>query len=155
VIAYNNCATNDPCALCGARTDPVVGPEAFIEGYRALVCRECSRREAPAIHRALVAAHRDLDDEIAHGAPAEDRDDRFWGCPECPPSRGPDAIYNAGKAHRAACHTHRTTWLLGSNLFSAWREESEQEQRDRWREIEDYRDLDAEDNGLAKRGELD
>lgn len=65
----------------------------------------------------------------------------FHGCPECPPSKGPDNIYNAGRAHRAACHTHRMSWLLGSNLFSSWRNETEAEQRERFREIEDYEDL--------------
>lgn len=68
--------------------------------------------------------------------------DHFWGCPECPRDRGPDNVYNAGQAHRGACHAHRTTWLLGFNLFSGWREETEQEQRERWREIEDYRAVD-------------
>jgi hypothetical protein len=65
----------------------------------------------------------------------------FHRCPHCPPSKGPDDIYNAGKAHRAACHQHKTTWHLGSNLFSSWRNETEAEQRKRWREIEDYADL--------------
>jgi hypothetical protein len=69
--------------------------------------------------------------------------DHFHGCPECPPERDPDNIYNAGKAHRAACHVHRTTWYLGSNLFSGWRHETEAEQRERWREIEGYRDVEA------------
>lgn len=64
------------------------------------------------------------------------------GCPECPVSRGPEDIYNAGKGHRAACHTHKTTWFLGSNLFSSWRYETEQGQRDRYREIEDYASFD-------------
>jgi hypothetical protein len=37
--------------------------------------------------------------------------------------------------------THRTSWLLGSNLFSAWRDETEDEQRERYQEIADYRDV--------------
>ena len=68
----------------------------------------------------------------------------FWDCPECPPDKGPDNIYNAGKAHRAACHTHRTSWLVGSNLFDSWRHETEDQQRARYHEIEGYRDLEAE-----------
>lgn len=27
-----NCATNKPCAFCGKRTDPSVGPELFMSG---------------------------------------------------------------------------------------------------------------------------
>ena len=65
----------------------------------------------------------------------------FWGCPHCPLDRGPENIYNAGKSHQAACHTHRTTWWLGSNLFSGWKEETEEEQRERWREIEGYEEV--------------
>ena len=62
----------------------------------------------------------------------------FHGCPQCPPDRGPDDIYHAGKAHRAACHEHRTTWCLGANLLDSWKHETEAEQRTRWREIEGY-----------------
>jgi hypothetical protein len=64
--------------------------------------------------------------------------DHFHGCPECPPWRGPDDVYNAGRAHLGVCHEHRTSWLLGSNLFDSWRDETEQEQRERYREIEGY-----------------
>lgn len=67
--------------------------------------------------------------------------DHFHGCPECPQSEGPDNIYNAGRLHCGACHTHRTTWVLGSNLLSSWKDETEDEQRERYREIEGYRDV--------------
>ena len=66
----------------------------------------------------------------------------FHGCPECPLEKGPDDIYNAGKTHRAVCHEHKTSWLLGSNLFDSWKSETEPEQRERYRQIEDYTDLD-------------
>lgn len=39
---HNNCATNDPCAICGERTDPLVGPEPFLEGTWELVCAKCA-----------------------------------------------------------------------------------------------------------------
>jgi hypothetical protein len=48
-IKLNNCASNDPCALCGFRTDPEVGPELFLEGTWALVCYECGDKHAPAL----------------------------------------------------------------------------------------------------------
>lgn len=64
------------------------------------------------------------------------------GCPQCPPERGPDGIYNAGRLHRGACHAHRTTWVLGSNLFSSWRDETEAGQRERFREIAGYEEVD-------------
>lgn len=47
-VKHNNCMVNDPCALCGGRTDPVVGLEVFLEGTRGLVCRECARQIDPA-----------------------------------------------------------------------------------------------------------
>jgi hypothetical protein len=46
-IKLNNCATNDPCAICGTRCDPDTGPELFLDGTWALVCDECAEREAP------------------------------------------------------------------------------------------------------------
>lgn len=49
VIGLNNTATNDPCAICGARTDPEVGPELFLQGTEALVCYDCGRKHAPAL----------------------------------------------------------------------------------------------------------
>jgi hypothetical protein len=47
VIGLNNTATNDPCAICGNRTDPEVGPELFLAGTEALVCHDCGRKYAP------------------------------------------------------------------------------------------------------------
>ncbi len=46
-IRWNNCATNDPCAICGERTDPVVGPELFLRDGWALVCWQCGRKHSP------------------------------------------------------------------------------------------------------------
>jgi hypothetical protein len=60
-IKLNNCATNDPCALCGQRTDPRVGPELFIGETFALVCHQCGRENAPELMLLLelqrVVAH--------------------------------------------------------------------------------------------------
>ena len=75
--------------------------------------------------------------------------DHFHGCPLCPESRGPENVYDAGKAHIGACHRHRTAWNLGSNLISSWRDTLAEcggdwdamlaAQRERFREIEGYR----------------
>jgi hypothetical protein len=69
------------------------------------------------------------------------REHHFHGCPECSPERGPDDVYNAGKSHRGACHTHKTSWWLGSNLLSGWRDETEADQRERWCEMDGYQDV--------------
>jgi hypothetical protein len=75
----------------------------------------------------------------------------FHGCPSCPPDRSPDNIYTAGKAERGVCHQHRTSWSIGANLTSQWRNELKdaggdwdemlRRQRDRWRDIDSYRDV--------------
>jgi hypothetical protein len=46
----------------------------------------------------------------------------FGGCPVCWQQQG---VLNVGRAHLACCHTHKKYWYVGSNVFSAWREETE------------------------------
>jgi hypothetical protein len=53
----------------------------------------------------------------------------FGGCPTCGQS---DGYLNAGRSHRFFCKEHKTAWLVGSNLFSDWRRETEEEQREKW-----------------------
>ncbi len=50
----------------------------------------------------------------------------FGGCPHCD---GSDGYLNIGREHWFFCARHKTKWHGGSNLFSGWREESE----DTWR----------------------
>jgi len=73
-IQYNTVGTNDPCAICGTRTDPIIGPEMFI-GF-GLVCRDCSQREDPKMHQALVDIHEAMivREEMDHGCPAVSAD---------------------------------------------------------------------------------
>ena len=47
----------------------------------------------------------------------------FGGCPECGGTHG---SYNIGQEHWFVCEDHKTKWWIGSNLFSSWREESEE-----------------------------
>jgi hypothetical protein len=42
VLRPNNCVSNDPCAICGARTDPVGGLDFMLAGTNALVCDRCA-----------------------------------------------------------------------------------------------------------------
>lgn len=53
-IKHNNCASNDPCAICGKRTDPEVGPELFLRDSYALVCYECGMKHDPELTRLLT-----------------------------------------------------------------------------------------------------
>lgn len=60
------------------------------------------------------------------------------GCPEC---GNCDRVLNIGPEHWAVCHAHRTKWSLGSNLFSGWRDESEETWKRNAARIEGYREV--------------
>ena len=51
-------------------------------------------------------------------------DEYFGGCPHCGKS---DGYQNIGPNHWGSCQTHKTKWRIGSNLFSCWREETEED----------------------------
>jgi hypothetical protein len=53
-------------------------------------------------------------------------DDTFGLCPRCHKTNG---FINIGRSHWMHCRKHRTKWLIGSNLFSSWRYQTEGEQR--------------------------
>lgn len=57
-IRFNNAAINDPCALCGQHTQPMIGPELFLAGGMALVCSACGDRLAPRLMAALFEEQR-------------------------------------------------------------------------------------------------
>ena len=44
------------------------------------------------------------------------------GCPKCGRY---SMILNIGRAHWAYCDVHRFRWCIGSNLFSSWHEQTE------------------------------
>jgi hypothetical protein len=60
------------------------------------------------------------------------QDDSFGLCPHC---HRMDGYANAGRSHRAFCREHKVSWFIGSNLFSNWREQTEEEQRANWADI--------------------
>jgi len=64
-IYDNNCATNDPCAICGQRTDPEVGPELFLAGTWQLVCYDCGRHYAPELMAQLEAERQEFYNDLA------------------------------------------------------------------------------------------
>ncbi len=47
----------------------------------------------------------------------------FGGCPYCGQN---DGYLNDGRDHWFFCNQHKTKWLVGSNLFSSWREEDDE-----------------------------
>jgi len=64
-IYDNNCATNDPCAICGQRTDPEVGPELFLAGTWQLVCYDCGRQYDPELMAQLQTERQEFYNELA------------------------------------------------------------------------------------------
>ena len=71
-------------------------------------------------------------------------DDHFGTCPRCHKS---DGYINVSSTHFFVCHEHKLKWCVGSNLFSSWREQTEQEQRaiyDRFG-IGGYREIDLDE----------
>jgi hypothetical protein len=60
----------------------------------------------------------------------------FGGCPECGKTNG---YINVQAAHWFVCDEHLTKWAAGWNLFSSWKEESEEEHRANARKLSGYR----------------
>ena len=56
----------------------------------------------------------------------------FGVCPQC---RRNDGYANVGPSHWFFCKKHRVMWCVGSNLFSSWKDETEEEQRRVYHEI--------------------
>ncbi len=50
----------------------------------------------------------------------------FGGCPICGSN---DGQVDLGRDHWFICEMHKTKWHFGSNLFSAWREQTENDWR--------------------------
>jgi hypothetical protein len=59
----------------------------------------------------------------------------FGGCPHCGGADGPVGLH---KDNWFVCHEHRVRWYVGSNLFSCWRDRTEDERHAEWCEVEDY-----------------
>jgi hypothetical protein len=62
-------------------------------------------------------------------------------CPECGRH---DGYRNIGKGHWFFCREHKIRWFVGSNLLSSWRNETEEEQREKaafFYEGEGYREV--------------
>jgi hypothetical protein len=67
--------------------------------------------------------------------PEKSYDSYFGGCPQCGGTHG---CMNIGRDHWFVCDDHKTKWLVGSNLFSSWREENEETWRQNAQRLADY-----------------
>jgi hypothetical protein len=84
---FNNCLSNDPCAICGARTDPN-GFDPFLAGTYELVCDAC----------ADIVARREQDADGPARADSGDEDDSDF---ELPASRWDQIVARHPRGPRA------------------------------------------------------
>jgi hypothetical protein len=87
----------------------------------------------------------EVDDATAQDVPLATCQAHYWGvCPECGHR---DGYLNVGKGHWLYCREHRIRWFIGSNLFSNWKDETEDEQRAKYDALDfgDFRTIDFEE----------
>lgn len=55
-------------------------------------------------------------------------DSHFGLCPRCADEDrwNEGELLNYGRDHWIACHEHEVRWYVGANLFSSWREETDE-----------------------------
>ena len=66
-------------------------------------------------------------------------EDHFGGCPICGCC---DTCLNIGRSHWYVCHQHKVRWNVGENLFSSWRNETEDDWQRNWMQIGEYKNID-------------
>jgi hypothetical protein len=73
--------------------------------------------------------------------PKGERSD-FGNCPVC--GKNP-ACRNIGRDHYFYCDEHKIAWCVGSNLFSSWRDESEDDWQHNRAKLADFKIIDESD----------
>lgn len=68
------------------------------------------------------------------------KENYFGGCPECGNTNG---YLNLRSTHVFVCDEHKTGWIIGANLFSCWKEETEQDWDKNLKLLEGYRKVKA------------
>jgi hypothetical protein len=89
--------------------------------------------DAPAVPDNKELAEWDARREPPGTQPTSGNDYAGFGvCPICGKS---DRYLNAGRTQVFYCAEHKKSWCAGSNIFSSWRFETEDEQRRKWNEV--------------------
>jgi hypothetical protein len=57
----------------------------------------------------------------------------FGVCPQCHKN---DGFINVGKSHWFFCKDHKVRWCVGVNLFSSWKDQTEEDQRKIYDEVD-------------------
>ena len=63
-------------------------------------------------------------------------EEHFGGCPECGKN---DGYLNCHRTHVFFCDEHKTAWVAGSNIFSSWRAETEEDWKRNEEKLKAYR----------------
>jgi ssDNA-binding Zn-finger/Zn-ribbon topoisomerase 1 len=71
-------------------------------------------------------------------ARAKQYDNGFGGCPQCGGTHG---YLNIGRDHWFVCDDHKTKWRVGSNLFSSWKDETDEEWASNKLHLEGYEEV--------------
>ena len=77
-------------------------------------------------------------ESAVHPLTQSDGADFFGGCPACGHN---DGYLNIRRCQWFVCHKHRTKWLIGENLFSSWRRETEHDWQQNFELIQGYREV--------------
>jgi len=116
-----------------------------ISGLEEQLRRRAAEVEAEQLEREvsgnLSPADEELIDLREERLRREAEVETFGGCPEC----GKGGEYrNIYRRHFVFCEEHRITWSAGTNLFSSWREEDEEDWRETWEKLKGYRVYDPD-----------
>jgi len=69
-------------------------------------------------------------------------DNYFGSCSVCGEY---DECLNIKRDHHFVCHQHKKRWHIGSNLFSAWKDETEEIWQKNYEKIKDYDEITGEE----------
>jgi hypothetical protein len=61
-IKYNNAAVNDPCYICGGRSDPQVPLAIFDNDSYRVVCDSCAEKHAPELAKLIKDFYQNLNE---------------------------------------------------------------------------------------------
>lgn len=64
--------------------------------------------------------------------------DYFGSCGRC-------GYLNVGRNHWGVCTKNKTFWAIGSNLFSSWKEQTEEEWERNIKELSEYTEISIQD----------
>jgi uncharacterized protein YeaO (DUF488 family) len=102
---------------------------------KGVVTLLCAEKEDKFCHRRLLKEYiESLEVKLVF-----DDDKNYWG--HCPHPEHENYNMNIGRAHWMVCDVCKIKWLIGSNLFSSWRYESEETWIANSKHIKDYKNL--------------